>query len=89
MRVANLVDEELLQRWSKRHVPETRERVLVRVSRLGFSDYLVRRGCRIAQRAGGDLLVVHVRTRVRPIGCRMAPSGGAAPDATWVVSSPS
>ena len=62
MRVANLVDEELLQRWSKGHVPETRERVLVCVSRPGFSDYLVRRGCRIAQRAGGDLLVVHVRT---------------------------
>jgi two-component system sensor histidine kinase KdpD len=62
MRVANLVDEELLQKWSKGHVPETRERVLVCVSRPGFSEYLVRRGGRIAQRAGGDLLVVHVRT---------------------------
>jgi two-component system sensor histidine kinase KdpD len=66
MRVANLVDDELLQRWSKGHVPETRERVLVCVSRPGFSEYLVRRGCRIAQRAGGDLLVVHVRTEDEP-----------------------
>jgi two-component system sensor histidine kinase KdpD len=66
MRVANLVDDELLQRWSKGHVPETRERVLVCVSRPGFSEYLVRRGGRIAQRAGGDLLVVHVRTESAP-----------------------
>ena len=66
MRVANLVDDELLQRWSKGHVPETRERVLVCVSLPGFSEYLVRRGCRIAQRAGGDLLVVHVRTEDEP-----------------------
>jgi two-component system sensor histidine kinase KdpD len=36
------------------------------VSRPGFSEYLVRRGCRIAQRAGGDLLVVHVRTEDEP-----------------------
>lgn len=66
MRVANLVDDELLNRWSKGHVPETRERVLVCVSYPGFSEDLVRRGARIVQRAGGDLLVLHVRTEDEP-----------------------
>jgi two-component system, OmpR family, sensor histidine kinase KdpD len=66
MRVANLVDEELLARWSRGQAPETRERVLVCVSRPGFSEDLIRRGCRIAQRAGGELLVVHVRTEDEP-----------------------
>jgi two-component system, OmpR family, sensor histidine kinase KdpD len=66
MRVANLVDDELLARWSRGQVPETRERVLVCVSRPGFSEDLIRRGCRIAQRAGGELLVVHVRTEDEP-----------------------
>ncbi len=61
MRVANQVDETLLERWSKSKVPETRERVLVCVSRPGFSEDLVRRGARIAQRSRGDLLVLHVR----------------------------
>jgi two-component system sensor histidine kinase KdpD len=61
MRVANQVDDSLLQRWSKSRVPETRERVLVCVSRPAFSETLIRRGARIAQRARGDLLVVHVR----------------------------
>ncbi len=61
MRVANQVDDALLKRWSKSNVPETRERVLVCVSRPGFAEDLVRRGARIAQRARGDLLVVHVR----------------------------
>lgn len=61
MRVANQVDESLISRWSKGRVPETRERVLVCVSRSGSSEKLVRRAARIAQRARGDLLVVHVR----------------------------
>jgi two-component system sensor histidine kinase KdpD len=61
MRVANQVDESLLASWSKSKVPETRERVLVCVSRQELSGDLVRRGARIAQRARGELLVVHVR----------------------------
>jgi two-component system sensor histidine kinase KdpD len=61
MRVANQVDESLLSRWSKGRVPETRERVLVCVSRSELSENLIRRAARIAQRAHGDLLVVHVR----------------------------
>ena len=62
LRVANRVDEELLSRWSKTSTPETRERVLVCASRPGFSEDLVRRGARIARRAQGDLLAVHVRS---------------------------
>jgi two-component system sensor histidine kinase KdpD len=62
MRVANQVDDELLRRWSKEGVPETRERILVCVSRPGVSDELIRRGSRIAQRTRGDLLVLHVVT---------------------------
>jgi two-component system, OmpR family, sensor histidine kinase KdpD len=61
MRVADQVDSDLLDRWSRGRVPETRERVLVAVSRPGFSDDLVRRGSRLAHRAHGDLFVVHVR----------------------------
>jgi two-component system sensor histidine kinase KdpD len=61
MRVANQVDESLLDRWSRSKVPETRERVLVCVSRPEMAEDLVRRGARIAQRSRGDLLVVHVR----------------------------
>jgi two-component system sensor histidine kinase KdpD len=61
MRVANQVDETLLDRWSKSKIPETRERVLVCVSRPDLAPDLVRRGARIAQRSRGDLLVVHVR----------------------------
>jgi two-component system sensor histidine kinase KdpD len=63
MRVANQVDETLLSRWSKGRIPETRERVLVCVTPRGPSEDLVRRGARVAQRARGDLLVVHVRER--------------------------
>ena len=63
MRVANQVDETLLSRWSKGRVPETRDRVVVCVSHPGSAQDLVRRGARIAQRARGDLLVVHVRER--------------------------
>jgi two-component system sensor histidine kinase KdpD len=66
MRVANQVDETLLSRWSKGRVPETRERVLVCVSHPASADDLVRRGARIAQRARGDLLVLHVRERGDP-----------------------
>jgi two-component system sensor histidine kinase KdpD len=60
MRLANRVDEELLERWTKETTPDTRERVLVCVSRPELAEELVRRGARIAQRARGDLLVVHV-----------------------------
>jgi two-component system, OmpR family, sensor histidine kinase KdpD len=63
MRVANQVDDTLLDRWSKSRIPETRERVLVCVSRPELTPDLVRRGARIAQRSRGDLLVVHVRER--------------------------
>jgi len=72
MRVANRVDDALLARWSKERTPETRERVLVCVSRPEASAALIRRGCRIAQRTGGDLLVVHVIT------------GEKGPDAEWL-----
>jgi two-component system, OmpR family, sensor histidine kinase KdpD len=63
MRVANQVDETLLSRWSKAQAPETRERVLVCVTPRGPSEDLIRRGARVAQRARGDLLVVHIRER--------------------------
>ena len=66
MRVANQVDETLLSRWSKTRTPETRERVLVCVGEPASADDLVRRGARIAQRARGDLLVVHARGRIEP-----------------------
>ncbi|MGZ4109015.1 MAG: sensor histidine kinase KdpD [Actinomycetota bacterium] len=62
MFVAEQVDADLLERWSRGRVPETRERVLVAVSRPDFSDDLVRRGARLAHRARGDLFVVHVRS---------------------------
>jgi two-component system, OmpR family, sensor histidine kinase KdpD len=63
MKVANQVDESLLDRWSREGAaPDVRERVLVCVSRPGeLSDTLIRRGARVAQRARGDLLVLHVR----------------------------
>jgi two-component system sensor histidine kinase KdpD len=61
MRVADQVDADLLERWSRGTIPETRERVLVAVSRPGLSDDLIRRGSRLARRARGDLFVVHVR----------------------------
>ena len=72
MRVANQVDEALLARWSKEAAPETRERILVCVSRPEVSEELIRRGGRIAQRTQGDLLVVHVVT------------GDREPDPSWV-----
>jgi two-component system sensor histidine kinase KdpD len=63
LKVANQVDESLLARWSgPGAAPDVRERVLVCISRPGeISDDLIRRGARVAQRARGDLLVVHVR----------------------------
>lgn len=69
MRVADQVDQELLDRWTKETMPDTRERVLVCVSRPGLAEDLVRRGARIAQRTHTDLLVVHVKgteDRVEP-----------------------
>jgi nucleotide-binding universal stress UspA family protein len=62
MRVANQVDDELLRRWSKAGAPETRERILVCVSRPDFSEALIRRGARMAQRTRGDLVVAHAGT---------------------------
>jgi len=59
MRVANQVDDDLLRRWSRSGRPDTRERILVCVSRPELSEALVRRGARIAQRTRGDLLVAH------------------------------
>jgi two-component system sensor histidine kinase KdpD len=70
MRVANQVDEALLARWSRPNAPETRERVLVCVSRPDVSEYLVRRGGRIAQRTQGDLLVVHVASAEQRSGSK-------------------
>jgi two-component system sensor histidine kinase KdpD len=63
LKVANQVDDSLLDRWTREGAaPDVRERVLVCVSRPGdLSDTLVRRGARIAQRARGELLVLHVR----------------------------
>jgi two-component system sensor histidine kinase KdpD len=62
MRVANQVDDELLARWSKdATLPDTRERVLICVSGPERAEDLVRRGARIAQRAKGDLLVLHIQ----------------------------
>jgi two-component system sensor histidine kinase KdpD len=63
LKVANQVDESLLERWTREEAaPDVRERVLVCVSRPGeLSDTLIRRAARIAQRARGDLLVLHVR----------------------------
>jgi two-component system sensor histidine kinase KdpD len=62
MRVANRVDAELIARWSKGSVPETRERILVCLAPGPLSDDLIRRGARMATRARGDLIAVHVRT---------------------------
>jgi two-component system sensor histidine kinase KdpD len=72
MRVANKVDAELLEHWSQQRTPETRERVLACVSRPDFSEALIRRGARVAQRSQGDLLVLHVRTSEDP------------PDSAWI-----
>ncbi len=60
MRVADHVDADLLQRWNKEAIPETRERILVCVARRAAAERLIRRGARMSQRSRGDLLVVHV-----------------------------
>ena len=61
--VADRVDE-TLQTYLEEHgideVWETRERVLVAVSSSATSDTLIRRGARIARRAKGDLLAIHI-----------------------------
>jgi two-component system sensor histidine kinase KdpD len=62
MRVANQVDDALLSRWTHSRAPETRERVMVCVSRPEVAEALIRRGARLAQRAGSDLLVVYVES---------------------------
>jgi two-component system, OmpR family, sensor histidine kinase KdpD len=63
MRMAHQVDDELLERWNKdQAVPDTRERFLVCIEANQLAEDLVRRGARIAQRAKGDLIVLHVRT---------------------------
>jgi two-component system sensor histidine kinase KdpD len=63
LKVANQVDDSLLDRWRKGgSALDVRERVLVCVERPGeLSDTLIRRGARLAQRAHGELLVLHVR----------------------------
>lgn len=62
MRLANQVDETLIEHWSKPAPPEIRERILVCVSRPDVAELLVRRGARMASRTRGDLLVVTVQT---------------------------
>ena len=66
--------DELLARWRRTAIAETRERVLVLVSRPEVSEELVRRGGRIAQRTQGDLLVAHLTTGEKP------------PDPVWIGS---
>jgi two-component system, OmpR family, sensor histidine kinase KdpD len=63
LKLANQVDDSLLDRWTREGAaPDVRERVLVLVSQPGdVSDTLIRRGGRLAQRARGELLVLHVR----------------------------
>ena len=63
LKVANQVDDTLLGRWqSQGAATDVRERVLVCVECPGdISDTLIRRASRIAQRARGELLVLHVR----------------------------
>ncbi|MBW3591805.1 MAG: hypothetical protein KY393_08170, partial [Actinobacteria bacterium] len=62
MRVANVVDRELLENWSKKKAPETRERVMVCIGEGQEYEDLLRRAARMAGRLGGDLLVLHVQT---------------------------
>ena len=62
LKVANQVDDSLLDRWTREGAaPDVRERVLVLVRPGEVSDMLIRRGARLAQRARGELLVLHVR----------------------------
>ena len=63
LKVADQVDDSLLERWTREGAaPDVRERILVLVSRPGeISDSLIRRGARLAQRARGEFMVLHVR----------------------------
>jgi two-component system, OmpR family, sensor histidine kinase KdpD len=63
LKVANQVDDTLLDRWTGQGAAaDVRERVLVCVSRPGdLSEALIRRASRIASRARGEFLVLHVR----------------------------
>lgn len=65
--IANRVDRDLLSKWTKDQVPETRERILVCLRPGRMAEALVRRGARIAARAGGDLLALHVASDTRQI----------------------
>ena len=64
--VADRVDEGL-RAYRERHgikqAWETRERVLVALTGAEEGEQLIRRGARMAQRAKGDLVAVHVRTQ--------------------------
>jgi len=72
--VAEQVDDQLAA-YRKRHGIdqrwETRERVVVALDGQPGSDYLLRRGHRIAARVNGEMIGIHVRSteglsRVRP-----------------------
>lgn len=61
--LADRVDEGLRRYKAEHHIDhvwETRERVVVALTGGPEGETLVRRACRVAQRAGGDLLAVHV-----------------------------
>jgi two-component system sensor histidine kinase KdpD len=77
MWVANQVNEDLLSRWAKGRMPETRERVLVCISHPGFSEKLVRRA-RASPSGAGDLFVLHVRGRRRTRATRRGSRDGPA-----------
>jgi two-component system sensor histidine kinase KdpD len=61
--LADRVDEGLRRYKAEHHIDhvwETRERVVVALPGGPEGETLIRRACRVAQRAGGDLLAVHV-----------------------------
>ncbi|RFU20326.1 sensor histidine kinase KdpD [Geodermatophilus marinus] len=61
--LADRVDEGLRRYKAEHHIDhvwETRERVVVALTGGTEGETLVRRACRVAQRAGGDLLALHV-----------------------------
>ena len=61
--LADRVDEGLRRYKAEHHIDhvwETRERVVVALTGGPEGETLIRRACRVAQRAGGDLLAVHV-----------------------------
>ncbi len=79
--VADRVDD-ALEEYRERHgitEPwETRERVVVAVTGAPSADDLIRRAARIATRARGELLGVHVRSRRRAGGGQTATSASSA-----------